>query len=108
MKEALIGRIPWGEIVALAGLRMAARLFEIEMQRTPMIHLSKMCIRTGFVSCAKFFVAPTVLHRFNSCECLIQVMFSVNCDLSQSFCAASHSLVLLANVAPAAVWHFSK
>ena len=97
MKEALIGRIPWGEIVALAGLRMAARLFEIEMQRTPMIHLSKM-----------FLVAPTVLHRFNSCACLIQVMFSVNRDLSQSFCAASHGLVLLANVAPAAVWHFSK
>ena len=48
MKEALIGRIPWGEIVALAGLRMAARLFEIEMQRTPMIHLSKMCITDRF------------------------------------------------------------
>ena len=34
---------------------MAAKLFEIEMQRTPMRHLSKMHIRTGSVSCAQFF-----------------------------------------------------
>ena len=60
VKEAPIGRIPGGggKSWPWTGLRMAAKLFEIEMQRTPMIHLSKMCIRTGFVSCAKFFCCP--------------------------------------------------
>lgn len=54
-----------------------------------MIHLWKMCTRTGLVSYVKCSGLPTALHSFNSCEVWSRSWFQclLNRDLSHSFCA---------------------
>ena len=77
-----------------------------------MIHLWKMCTRTGLVSYVKCSGLPTALHSFNSCECLIQVLFSVPPEpqLVAFILRGIRAvwMVSLANVTQAvAVWHFT-
>ena len=67
-------------------------------------------IRTGLVSDVKFSGLPAALHSFNSCACLIQVLFSAPESRLVAFILRGIRavwMVSLANVTQAALWHFS-